>query len=272
MAQASHQPIAVLLALAGAVHCTNPPASPAVAVPAGDFTMGCDVATDGSCSLSYTQDEGPARRVSVGAFEIDTFEVTIGDYLECVRAGACTYFSPVEDSCGVTVNGLQPQPANGQSKTPVRCVTSAQSADYCRWTGRRLPTEVEWERAARGTDGAIFPWGNDPPDCARAMFSGSGCVPDGPADIGEHLQGVSPVGAQDMSGNVAEWTADSFADSAPEVHVIRGGSWRDGPAADAGMPKSSFLPLRASFRDSLIAVDQGTARSDWVGFRCAQSR
>lgn len=271
VAGASHQPVALLAVMLALANCGQPPDSPVVLIPAGEFTMGCDSSTDSNCSLSYTRDEGPARQVTLSAFEMDAHEVTAANYLECMRSGACEYFSPESPFCGLTMAGASATPAMGRGAAPASCVTWHQAADYCQWVGRRLPTEIEWERAARGTNGATFPWGNTAPECGQLVFAGSGCPAERPEEVGALPRGVSISGTHDMAGNVAEWTADFLGDAAAGVHVVRGGSWRDGPAADAGMPRSSVLPLRTSFRDSLIAVDQKTARSDWIGFRCARS-
>ena len=271
------------LALAAAAclwaSCSRPVGSPSVAIPAGEFTMGCDALTDSSCSLPYTRGERTSGRVTLGAFEIDILEATAKDYFECIHAGTCSYFNPAPDTdhCSISVTGAGGATAAVLAaeleETPVNCVTWEQALAFCAWTGKRLPTEAEWERAARGTDGALFPWGNAPPDCETTVFAGPGCIASQAMPVGARPRDSSSSGTHDMAGNVAEWTADSFYEDASEpAHVVRGGSWRDGPAADAGMPRSSILPLRASFRDTLIAIDQASARADYVGFRCAKGR
>ena len=122
-------------------------------VPGGAFTMGCNAAVDQNCE----GDENPMRSVTLTAFEIDQTEVTQGRYAACVAAGKCA-----PPSCAWNCD---------ESASPAVCVTWDQAKAYCAWAGRRLPTEAEWELAARGTDGRKYPWGNDEPDCGRANMA-----------------------------------------------------------------------------------------------------
>lgn len=220
----------------------DPTAEDMVAVPAATLPMGCNPARDPSCS----DGEQPQHAVDVAAFRIDRFEVTQADYARCLAAAACT--EPAA--------GFDPE---REPRRPVVEVTWEQAETYCVWAGKRLPSEAEWELAARGTDERIFPWGDEPPTCARAHTHDCG---DGPADVGERPDGVSPFGVHDMAGNVDEWVADAWrsyaapADSASShERVARGGAW------DAWHSRTTARSaLDPAYHDA------------WLGFRCARSQ
>jgi formylglycine-generating enzyme required for sulfatase activity len=182
-----------------------PPAR--VPVPAGAFLRG---------SNRGEEDERPARRQRLPAFRIDRTEVTRGMYARCVQARRCPPLEALPD----------PDPA---PDLPVTGVTWAEARAYCAFAGGRLPTEAEWEKAARGTDGREFPWGNDA-DCTRANFGNydgegpcAGVNPGRPEPVGSRPSGASPFGALDMAGNVWEWVEDRHEDD-PTRRVVRGGS------------------------------------------------
>jgi formylglycine-generating enzyme required for sulfatase activity len=176
-----------------------------VAVPAGEFFLGCNEQIDRECY----DDEKPGRRVFVAAFRIDKTEVTVAQYGRCVQAGGCS--SPdTRSGCNYGTGG--------RDEHPVNCVDWQQADTYCRWAGKRLPTEAEWEKAARGRDGRIYPWGNQW-DTSRANVGSGGTVA-----VGSYASGASPYGALDMSGNVWEWTADWY-DGEHKYRSGRGGSW-----------------------------------------------
>jgi serine/threonine-protein kinase len=225
-----------------------------VLVPAGPFLHGDD---------RGEADERPARRRALSAFAIDRTEVTAAAYAACVAAGRCA-------------PPAQPAP---RGDLPVSWVSHADAAAYCAFAGKRLPTEAEWEKAARGTDGRRFPWGHEP-RCDLANFGnfrGDGrCAvagaPGRPAPVGGYPRGASPYGALDMAGNVWEWVADRYAldyyqvagtrdpkgpparPGAPDLRVLRGG----GCCSIFGLPRTTDrLALPADYRD----VD--------IGFRCA---
>jgi formylglycine-generating enzyme required for sulfatase activity len=219
-----------------------------VAVPAGEFTMGCNTAVDNECA----DDELPMRVVNLDAFEIDRTEVSQDQYASCVNAGACAPPTCAWD-CGA-------------GSLPAGCITQDDAEYFCAWAGKRLPTEAEWEKAARGSDGRKFPWGNEAPDCSRVNMSG--CTNER-SPVGSLPAGASPYGALDMAGNMVEMVADYYDPSyyavAPNAnplgppsgstYVGRGGGWKS-------------LPYwhRTSVRDWYDPDDAGKS----LGFRCAR--
>lgn len=232
-----------------------------VRVPAGTFTMGTDREGKG---------DGPAHRVRLSkAFAIDRLEVIAEAYQACVDDGKCTrrrVHGPEvpENDFGCSASADQP-------KHPANCVDRMQAEQYCAFAGKRLPTEAEWEYAARGSDARAYPWGSTAPTtCATAVVSsvtGECTEHKGPLAVGSAPDGKGPFGALDMAGNVWEWVADGFEAYAkgelvdPKVEtgasgkgVLRGGSWDYAPTS----AKTTYrLPWPAS------------AGNASIGFRCA---
>jgi len=219
-------------------------------LPGGRFTMG-------STSVRAPANEKPARSATVAPFWIDRTETTVGAYRGCVDAGAC---APPGRTSAACTYGF------GDPDLPVSCVHWRDADAFCRFSSKRLPTEREWEFAARGTYAMSFPWGG-PPSCANAVTlvseqSGKTCSPH-PMRVGTHLWGASLFGLQDMSGNVEEWTADWYTESvgpgpaprAGAAHVLRGGGWTSPPSLS-----------RTTSRSWGSALEAGPA----VGFRCAK--
>ena len=206
----------------GALDLDPPPDTPVyVRIPAGEFTMG-----SGDADTDASDDEKPQHTVPVGDFWIMRTEVTNAQYLRCVEAGKCT------------------QPENGRydkpqfARQPVTDVDWDQANSYARWVGGRLPTEAEWEKACRGTDARIYPWGSQPPPSPELLNfdeSGLGSV----TDVGSYPDGASPYGLLDMAGNVWEWTSSLYRDypykaddgredpESRDARVLRGGSFWD---------------------------------------------
>ena len=221
-----------------------------VFVPAGTFTMGSTDADPDAYS-----DEKPAHDVTLDAFWMDKFEVTNFQYAQCVNGGDCESSALAADT-----------DYNGQTQ-PVVGVTWQDAYNYCQWAGARLPTEAEWEYAARGLENWLYPWGDQAPSCQLANFSD--CV-GRPADVGSYSEGASWVGALDMAGNVWEWVNDWHLNTyyktsldanplGPDTgtwRVVRGGSW-----------DNNWNNLRAANRNGTTPT--GSYYS--VGFRCASA-
>ena len=219
-------------------------------VPAGEFMMG---------SSTGDSDEQPAHKVHVDAFSMDVYEVTVGQYAAFLQAKG---IDPPSD--WKTMNRSEHQ------KRPVANVDWADAFAFCKWAGKRLPTEAEWEKAARGTDGRLYPWGNETPTPLHANFGKSDWSNHAVlAPIGSFEGGKSPYGIYDMAGNVWEWVNDwydyNYYKSSPSQNptgpsmggtkVIRGGAWNSNPRA-----------MRSANRSLISPTDQGLD-----GFRCAKS-
>lgn len=225
-----------------------------VHVPAGEFIMG-------SLESEGWEDERPQHTVYLDSFLIDKTEVTTAQYDRCVQAGACS----LPDTKGYACTYGAPN----KQDHPINCVDWSQAEAYCSWVGRRLPTEAEWEKAARGTDGRIYPWGNQMPSAALANFD---LKAEDTTPVGQYPSGASPYGALDMAGNVWEWVADWYDDqyyaqstnedpvgpSSGTYRVVRGGSWDDA-APD----------IRVAYRSGYEPTPS-TGRHDDLGFRCAR--
>ncbi|MCX5727389.1 MAG: formylglycine-generating enzyme family protein [Nitrospirae bacterium] len=244
----------VLVALLGlAAHPTMAAAPVDMAVvPAGEFTMG---------SSSGDADEQPAHRVYLDAFSMDKYEVTVGQY--------ATF---LQEAGGDRPSDWKTMNQSAHQKRPVVNVDWADAARYCKWAGKRLPTEAEWEKAARGTDDRIYPWGNDPPTPLRANYGKTEWNNHGVLlPVGTLEAGKSPYGIYDMAGNVWEWVSDwydeNYYKSSPSQNptgpltggfkVLRGGSWNNSPrilrSADRYFDPPSFRSLY------------------YPGFRCAKN-
>jgi len=221
-------------------------------VTAGEFTMGTEL----------DPSEMPVHKLNLDAYYIDKYEVTNQAYKKCVDAGVCR--SPNNKSSS-THEAYYDNPEF--SNYPVIYTTWVMANAYCQWRDARLPTEAEWEKAARGTDQRIYPWGNEfACSFANMVIQGQPCVGDTTA-VGNYETGISPYGLYDMAGNAGEWTSsvmkpypydknDGREDSSVLLnHIVRGGTWY----------YENETYSRASKRD---AVNSMTNDPD-IGFRCA---
>jgi formylglycine-generating enzyme required for sulfatase activity len=212
-------------------------------------------------------DEQPPHTVTLDPYWIDANEVTALDYASCVSDGGCTPAAQTLSSCNSGVLGRDDHPIN--------CVDWNQATRYCAWAGKRLPTEAEWEKAARGDDGRTYPWGETTPSCAHAIYrdgSSSGpCSGISTAPVASTPLGSSPYGVHDMAGTVTEWVNDWYdpyyysvspptnppGPASSGYKVFRGGSWADTAPTTA---------LRTARR-------AGASTGYWasfVGFRCGR--
>lgn len=225
-------------------------------VPSGSFLMGAPDTDENATAF-----ERPLREVTIDAFWIDRTEVTNGQYALCVAAGVC--HQPISLKSATRANYYS-DPA--YRDYPVIYVNWQEARTYCEWAGRRLPTEAEWEKAARGTDGRLFPWGDAQPSRTRANFARSRSDT---TAVGSYPDSLSPYGAHDMAGNVWEWVSDwylgAYYRQAPDVNplgpssgtarVLRGGAWI-----------SEIRDVRAAARYNYGP----TKRENFIGFRCAR--
>lgn len=289
---AATAPPAAVEAPTGRATVVQRPLEAMVPIRGGTFTMGASVELQSSalelckdeigprnrvaCQREVVQTEGPQCKVYLSPFSIDRVEVTVGAWRACVQAGACSP-APLALADARFLG----------SSLPVTSVTWAEADQFCAWRGGRLPTEAEWERAARGVDGRVWPWGNvlKPNALNHGRFVGSDDVdgsdrtplirPDASdgaaflAPVGAHPDGASPEGVLDMAGNVMEWTADYYRPESPQslatvnphgpdvgaMRSVRGGSWRQPP----------FF-ARTSYREAAAPE----TRSTEIGFRCAR--
>jgi formylglycine-generating enzyme required for sulfatase activity len=208
-------------------------------------------------------DEKPMHSVKLDEFWIDKYEVTNADFAQFVEA---TGYQTDAEKEGLSKTWRDA--AEDKDNHPVVYVSWNDAVAYCQWLGKRLPTEAEWEKAARGTDGKIWPWGNDwDEDSVNSKDAGPGHT----MAVGSYPDGASPYGAEDMAGNVCEWVTDRYQwdyyQAAPDHNnpqgpnqgasrVVRGGSWALPQGLTRCASRFGFLPW---------------VRRDDLGFRCASS-
>jgi len=244
-------------------------------VPAGSFTMGSN--TGGA-------KEKPAHQVTLDAFWIDQTEVTNSMFAKCVQDGGCNLPGQIRSH-----NRADYYDNSEFEDFPVIYVSWNDAQSYCSWAGRRLPTEAEWEKAARGDDARNFPWGNTRPSGGLLNYdqggSGSGYGPGDTTKVGSYLNGSSPYGALDMAGNAAEWVADwyrsSYYANSPSTNppgpdqgnarVLRGGSWDSSyDEFDCFTSACSSYVITQGLLSWSRLWDSPDVANHYYGFRCAK--
>jgi len=232
---------------APAPEITGSDGAPAILVPAGTFTMGDD-------------EESPRREIYLEAFYIDRFEVTTGRYAKFLEATGSVSLP----------DGWEALDLDRGDELPVVGVDWNDAAAYCTWAGRRLPSESEWEKAARGTDARRYPWGDDPPDLDRANYENFSpeAYDGGLTEVGTHPAGRSPFGVHDLAGNASEWVADWYSESFPAGDV------RNPKGPETGSSRVIRGGGRFDPAERLVATKRyrGTpdVRAEDIGFRCAR--
>jgi len=247
-----------------------------VTIPAGNFTMGD---TDANCNGGQPYCGGGQYTIYVNAYKIGKYEVTNAEYGKFIDTGG------YNNSSYWTANGwayktnnslIQPHYwTNIRDNKPVVGVSWFEAYAFCKWAGYRLPTEAEWEKAARGTDGRAFPWGNTVPNCSYANFryNGSFCVGNTTV-VGSYPTGVSPYGVMDMTGNVFEWVSSQF--QTYPYNATDGRENQDN--VDSGVPViqrsiSCYFgnsPFDTFLRCSARLESGAAGYGDGLGFRIAQ--
>ena len=251
-------PMALFILFIG---CTPKPPKDMIYVPSGDFLMGSDDIDTEAKSLQYGNkkpwfaNEGPQRKVYLKGFFFDKYEVSNKRYKQFIDE---TRHEPPPHFINVDISSIE--------NMPVVYVTWFDARSFCAWEGKRLPSEAEWEKAARGTEGRKFPWGDDY-DSLKVNGSGNH---GGPMDVTSLEEGKSPYGAHHMSGNVYEWTASWYEkyegnkydddEYGKNFMVVRGGGW-------GGLGHYSLnIYLRTTYRYPIPPE----GKFDDLGFRCAK--
>jgi formylglycine-generating enzyme required for sulfatase activity len=231
-------------------------------IPTGTFMMG---SSDGS------DDERPVHEVTVQSFEMDVTEVTVQDYQACVQAGGCTGADrgiPLDEPCNFG--------RIGREKHPINCLDWHRATAYCQWAGKRLPTEEEWEYAARGSDGRRYPWGNEAPTepgcwSEEGTSFGHG-MRESTCPVGMSGSDVSPFGLYDMGGNVAEWTSSRYLSYADGKYPCWSKDPKQCPTERMAVRGGAFYVAGVrQVRATIRGQHDSTFHHVFIGLRCARS-
>lgn len=271
-----------LLLSCSSTKAINPPKIPPgmVLIPTGTFIMGCTISEMGAWPGRDIDSccEASRHEVRIRAFLFDAAEVTVKDYQACVKAGSCSNPKRIP-SCNWVHDDRESHPMN--------CIDWPYANQYCTWQGKRLPSEAEWEYAARG--GHLdwrFPWGDEKPDCSRAIMhdeSGKGCGHKSTWPV--RSKPPNDYGLFDMAGNVMEWTADCRNDNyvgAPadgsawkegdcSTMVLKGSSWEDEARYLSASCRRFYIYEPTSGKYSVLNNFIINRPISQVGFRCAKS-
>lgn len=273
-------------------------------IPAGPFPQGSTpdqlaffedlcIEAQTDCKKDYFADELPQRKVSLSAFYIDVHEVTNEKfhrfvdetaYLTTAERNGESYVwdNPIQNFVKIPgANWRHPggsgTSSDGHMHYPVVHVSWEDANAYCTWARKRLPTEAEWEKAARGPDGRLFPWGNawnsDGGNYVKVAADGTATV-NGPHEVGQHTQGASPYGVQDLLGNVSEWVADVYDPdyyvTAPARNPYNWTAPKNRPSMQHSRRGGGWA-TRPGFLHSAWRIDRPDETHDILGFRCARN-
>jgi formylglycine-generating enzyme required for sulfatase activity len=262
--------IGLSLSLAGPLHAADSPqavkpagkdGAPMVLVPAGPFPMGVPTGDrDGG------RDEYPRHQVELDAFYIDTYEVTNGLYHRFVKATGHRVPQHPRNPSRTLWKGDQISEA--VAERPVVNVDWHDADTYCRWAGKRLPTEAEWEKAAKGTEDRRFPWGNVEPTAKHLNFNQQWIGEKTLMPVGSYEAGKSPYGAYDMAGNVWEWVADWYDDHYYEKSPAKNPQGPD-RGTDKVLRSSGWAVETPLVRIFTRVKSDPLDRNESTGFRCA---
>ncbi len=251
---------------------TSNDGTPMVLVPAGEFIMGT---AEGIVGMR--NNEKPQHTVYLDAFYIEKYEVTNSLYHKYVEANG----GGTEEPAYLPTNG-RVLDLSRHADVPVTSILWKSAKGYCEWAGKRLPTEAEWEKAARGTDGRKYPWGNTPPTDELAVFGvrpQNWAGPNSIARVDSLPKGASPYGAHHMAGNVFEWVNDLYLDEYYNETPLRNPQGPPRGTMNKHGKKLSSYTVRGGSARSMAPVLTSAFRAGWShiyapphgGFRCAKS-